>query len=40
VSYEERVLLDRRYVELRGLWADLVILIRTVKVVLGRDGAR
>jgi len=40
VSYEERVLLDRRYVELRGLWADLAILVRTVKVVLGRDGAR
>jgi lipopolysaccharide/colanic/teichoic acid biosynthesis glycosyltransferase len=40
VSYEERVQLDRSYVEQRGLWADMGILLRTVKVVLARDGAR
>lgn len=39
-SYEERVALDRRYVEQRSLWLDVSILLRTVKVVLTRDGAR
>jgi exopolysaccharide production protein ExoY len=37
---EERVLLDRSYVEQHGLLADVAILFRTVKVVLARDGAR
>jgi exopolysaccharide production protein ExoY len=40
VSYDERVLLDRSYVERHGLLADVAILLRTVKVVLARDGAR
>jgi len=40
VSYGERVALDRRYVESRSLWMDLNILVRTIKVVLARDGAR
>jgi exopolysaccharide production protein ExoY len=40
VSYDERVRLDRRYVEQQGLLADVSILLRTVKVVLARDGAR
>jgi exopolysaccharide production protein ExoY len=40
VSYGERVALDRRYVESRSLWMDVAILVRTVKVVLARDGAR
>lgn len=39
-TYEERVALDRRYVESRSLVADVAILLRTVKVVLRRDGAR
>jgi undecaprenyl-phosphate galactose phosphotransferase len=39
-SYEERVALDRRYVEQRSLWLDLRILVRTVSVVVARDGAR
>jgi exopolysaccharide production protein ExoY len=39
-SYEERVALDRSYVEQRTLWLDLQILFRTVGVVLSRDGAR
>ena len=40
VSYGERVALDQQYVESRSLRMDLRILVRTVKVVLGRDGAR
>ncbi len=39
-TYQERVLLDRRYVEQRSLWLDFVILLRTVKVVLLREGAK
>jgi exopolysaccharide production protein ExoY len=40
LSYDERVALDRRYVESRSLWLDLSILARTVRVVLAREGAR
>jgi len=40
LSYPERVALDRRYVESRSLWMDLGILLRTVRVVLAREGAR
>jgi lipopolysaccharide/colanic/teichoic acid biosynthesis glycosyltransferase len=39
-SYEERVALDQRYVEQRGLAMDLAILVKTVRVVLLREGAR
>jgi exopolysaccharide production protein ExoY len=39
-SYDERVALDRRYVEERSLWMNLQILAKTVKVVVARDGAR
>jgi exopolysaccharide production protein ExoY len=39
-SYDERVALDRRYVEQHGVGDDLRILWRTVSVVLARDGAR
>lgn len=38
-TYEERVNLDRSYVEQRSLWMDVGILARTVKVVVARDGA-
>jgi lipopolysaccharide/colanic/teichoic acid biosynthesis glycosyltransferase len=38
-TYEERVNLDRNYVEQRSLWLDLRILARTIKVVVARDGA-
>ena len=38
-SYDERVDLDRRYVESRTLSGDLMILFRTVRVVLTRQGA-
>jgi exopolysaccharide production protein ExoY len=39
-TYEERVALDRRYVEERSWWLDATILLRTVKVVVLREGAR
>ena len=39
-SYDERVALDRRYVEERSVWMNLQILLKTVKVVVARDGAR
>jgi lipopolysaccharide/colanic/teichoic acid biosynthesis glycosyltransferase len=39
-SYDERVALDRRYVEERSIWMDVRILLKTVKVVVARDGAR
>lgn len=38
-SYARRVALDQRYVEQRSLAMDLRILLRTVGVVLRRDGA-
>jgi exopolysaccharide production protein ExoY len=40
VSYEQRVALDRHYVEERTPWLDLRILVKTVGVVVARDGAR
>jgi exopolysaccharide production protein ExoY len=40
VSYQQRVRLDRRYVEQRHLGTDLGILLRTARVVLAREGAR
>lgn len=39
-TYEERVELDRRYVEQRSLWMDLAVLWRTAGVVLRGSGAR
>jgi lipopolysaccharide/colanic/teichoic acid biosynthesis glycosyltransferase len=39
-TYEQRVALDRRYVEQRSLWLDLGILLRTMRVVAAREGAR
>jgi lipopolysaccharide/colanic/teichoic acid biosynthesis glycosyltransferase len=39
VSYERRVQLDDEYVRNRTIWLDLQILVRTVLVVLTRDGA-
>jgi lipopolysaccharide/colanic/teichoic acid biosynthesis glycosyltransferase len=40
IGYAQRVQLDRRYVESRGLWLDLWILWRTASVVLRGAGAR
>ncbi len=39
-TYEERVALDRQYVERRSAWLDARILLKTVVVVLSRHGAR
>lgn len=39
VGYETRVALDAWYVRNWSLWNDIVILIKTVRVVLGREGA-
>jgi lipopolysaccharide/colanic/teichoic acid biosynthesis glycosyltransferase len=39
-SYEERVALDRHYVESQSMAFDAAILLKTVKVVLFREGAR
>jgi exopolysaccharide production protein ExoY len=39
-TYEERVALDQRYVEQRSFGKDLAILLKTVRVVLLREGAR
>lgn len=39
-TYEQRVALDRRYVEHRSFWMDIEILFKTVRVVVAREGAR
>ena len=39
-TYEERVALDRLYVERRSFWFDLGILVKTPRAVLVREGAR
>ena len=39
-SYDERVALDRQYVERRSVLGDIAILLKTVRVVLLREGAR
>jgi lipopolysaccharide/colanic/teichoic acid biosynthesis glycosyltransferase len=38
-TYDEMVRLDVEYVERRSLWLDLKILIKTIPVVLRREGA-
>lgn len=39
VDYNERVYLDSYYVRHWSLWLDIIILFKTIKVVLNRDGA-
>jgi exopolysaccharide production protein ExoY len=39
MEYSERVALDMDYVETWGLWRDLVIVMSTVGVMVGRKGA-
>ncbi|WP_217808647.1 sugar transferase [Derxia lacustris] len=39
-TYEERVELDKHYVENCGVWFDLKILLRTAVVLVTGDGAR
>lgn len=38
-SFDDMVRLDLRYIRQRSLWLDLKILLKTIKVVLRRDGA-
>jgi lipopolysaccharide/colanic/teichoic acid biosynthesis glycosyltransferase len=38
-TFEARVALDQAYVEHYSLWADVVILFKTIRVVLVREGA-
>ncbi len=38
-SFKERLVLDAWYIQNWSLWLDIVILIRTVKVVFKREGA-
>ncbi len=38
-DYSRRVMLDTWYVQNWSLWTDIVILFKTIKVVLRRDGA-
>ncbi len=38
-SFSERLVLDAWYIQNWSLWLDIVILIKTVKVVLKREGA-
>jgi lipopolysaccharide/colanic/teichoic acid biosynthesis glycosyltransferase len=40
ISYEERVTMDSSYVRNWSIWLDLVILVRTVRLVLLSVGAR
>jgi lipopolysaccharide/colanic/teichoic acid biosynthesis glycosyltransferase len=40
LSYTQRVALDAEYVETRSLPRDMSILLRTVRVLVTRDGAR
>ena len=40
VDFQSRIHLDSWYIQNWNLWMDLVILIKTVKTVLFRDGAR
>lgn len=39
-TYAERVGFDREYVETRSLAGDFIILVKTLRVVVQRDGAR
>lgn len=39
LTYEERVALDKAYVERVTFGGDLILLFRTVKIVFNRDGA-
>ncbi|HSX17915.1 MAG TPA: sugar transferase [Candidatus Saccharimonadales bacterium] len=40
ISFEERRKIDLYYVQNWSLWLDLIILIKTIRVVLGRIGAK
>lgn len=37
---EEKIVYDMKYIEKRSIWMDLECIIKTIRVVLGGDGAR
>ena len=39
LPFKERLILDTWYVQNWSLWLDIVILFKTVKVLLKREGA-
>jgi exopolysaccharide production protein ExoY len=39
ICYDERVQLDMRYIDTRSFFADLIILIKTFKVIIDHTGA-
>jgi len=39
IDYEERVLLDMKYIDTDSFWGDIKIILKTVKVVIFRDGS-
>ena len=39
VDYDTRVKMDSWYVKNWSLWSDIVILLKTIPVVVGRNGA-
>ena len=39
LSFEERILLDEYYIRNWSLWLDIVILFKTIKVLITREGA-
>ena len=39
IDYDERVLLDMKYIDTDSFWGDIKIILKTVKVVIFRDGS-
>jgi Undecaprenyl-phosphate galactose phosphotransferase WbaP len=39
LSFEERIFLDEYYIRNWSLWLDVIILLKTIKVILKREGA-
>jgi lipopolysaccharide/colanic/teichoic acid biosynthesis glycosyltransferase len=39
INYDERVLLDMKYIDTDSFWGDIKIILKTVKVMIFRDGS-
>lgn len=39
IDYNERVCMDLEYIQKQSLWTDIIIILKTVKVMLFRSGA-
>jgi len=39
VGFEDMVVLDRRYLQTRSFWGDVMIMLKTPKAIFGADGA-